>query len=162
MISLFPGRFQPFHLGHFYALCDILRESKKVIILIGSAQFNNTFINPFSFSERKEMINRVILSENINRIELGFVYDFFNSKIWVEQITKNYNFNVVFSNNNWVRECFYKKSIEVRYLKQYKGFSGKEIRERIRRGKKWKHLVHRDVYKYIKEIKGEERIKKLV
>ncbi|HDJ89497.1 MAG TPA: nicotinamide-nucleotide adenylyltransferase, partial [Thermoprotei archaeon] len=59
MRGLFIGRFQPFHLGHFYALKWILSKVDEVIIGIGSAQVSYTIKNPFTLGERIEMIWRV-------------------------------------------------------------------------------------------------------
>ena len=43
-----------------------------------------------------------------------------------------------------------------------KKYSGHEIRKRVLKGVSWRDLVPKEVYDYLKSIKGEERIKKLV
>ncbi|MEM2915309.1 MAG: adenylyltransferase/cytidyltransferase family protein, partial [Candidatus Bathyarchaeia archaeon] len=54
--ALYVGRFQPFHLGHLEAVKYMLRNSKEVIIVIGSAQESHTLTNPFTAGERVYMI----------------------------------------------------------------------------------------------------------
>ena len=58
--GLFIGRFQPFHNGHLKAIENILEVCEKVIIVIGSAQEKNTPKNPFSSTQRVEMIKAVL------------------------------------------------------------------------------------------------------
>ena len=54
--SLFIGRFQPFHLGHLDAIQQILATHKKIIIGIGSAQYEGIETNPYSAALRRRMI----------------------------------------------------------------------------------------------------------
>jgi bifunctional NMN adenylyltransferase/nudix hydrolase len=55
-VSVYIGRFNPFHRGHAYVLEEALKTSKLVIVLVGSAGQARTPKNPFTFTERKEMI----------------------------------------------------------------------------------------------------------
>lgn len=55
-VSIYIGRFSPFHKGHAYVLEQALRTSKLTIVLIGSSGQSRSLKNPFSFQERKEMI----------------------------------------------------------------------------------------------------------
>ena len=50
------GRFQPFHLGHASVLENALEHADKVLLLIGSSQESRTKRNPFSYEERKTMV----------------------------------------------------------------------------------------------------------
>ena len=52
------GRFQPFHNGHAYLVEQALARFEKVTIAVGSAQDEWTVDNPFSFEERKDMIQK--------------------------------------------------------------------------------------------------------
>lgn len=53
------GRFQMFHKGHM-SLIDLCRQNaKNVIVLVGSSDKERTKDNPFSFQERKQMIQYV-------------------------------------------------------------------------------------------------------
>jgi bifunctional NMN adenylyltransferase/nudix hydrolase len=57
-VTVYIGRFQPFHLGHVHILQEAKRTSDLVIVLIGSAFRARTIKNPFTFRERKQMIER--------------------------------------------------------------------------------------------------------
>lgn len=57
--GLYIGRFQPFHKGHKAIVDKMLKECDKVIIAIGSAQEELTKENPFNYSQRRAMIQKV-------------------------------------------------------------------------------------------------------
>ena len=67
--ALVIGRFQPFHKGHQLLIDKALEQSEEVIVLIGSSQEANTERNPFSFQQRKQMIEK-IYSSNVNVLPL--------------------------------------------------------------------------------------------
>ena len=50
------GRFSPFHFGHAAVLKQALKTSKLVIMLIGSSGLARSIKNPFTFEERRAMI----------------------------------------------------------------------------------------------------------
>ena len=52
-ISVFIGRFQPFHLGHLQNVKKALDNSLKIIINVGSSFNAANMKNPFSFEQRK-------------------------------------------------------------------------------------------------------------
>lgn len=54
--TVYIGRFNPFHLGHAHVLLSALKTSKLTIVLIGSSGQARSLKNPFTFSERKSMI----------------------------------------------------------------------------------------------------------
>jgi nicotinamide-nucleotide adenylyltransferase len=58
--ALFIGRFQPFHPGHLDAIKQI--SEPEIIIGIGSSQYSKTTDNPYSFAERKTMIEQNLQS----------------------------------------------------------------------------------------------------
>ncbi len=55
-VTVYIGRFNPFHLGHAHILERALQTSKLVIVLVGSAGQARSLKNPFSFEERRAMI----------------------------------------------------------------------------------------------------------
>lgn len=55
-VAVYIGRFNPFHRGHAYVLEQALKTYKLVIVLIGSSGQARAPKNPFTFAERKEMI----------------------------------------------------------------------------------------------------------
>ncbi len=163
MRALFVGRFQPFHLGHFFVVRDICKEFDEVIIVIGSAQESYTFRNPFTAGERIEMIGRVVQKNFKDKIiYLIPVPDILNNNLWVTHVESlTPKFSVVFTRNPLVKKLFEVKGYEVVEQKFYEGYSASDIRERIAKGERWENLVPGEVYGYIKEIDGEKRIRDL-
>lgn len=56
-LLVFIGRFQPFHTEHKRIIDIALEKAKHVLVLVGSAGKPRTVRNPFTFVERKDMIN---------------------------------------------------------------------------------------------------------
>ena len=56
---VFIGRMNPPHIGHFEVIEKAKKLADKVIVLVGSSNQPRTIKNPFTFDERKEMINAV-------------------------------------------------------------------------------------------------------
>jgi bifunctional NMN adenylyltransferase/nudix hydrolase len=57
------GRFQPFHNGHKAVIDEALKRAKEVIVVVGSSFAARNIRNPFTFEERKEMIDAVYTNE---------------------------------------------------------------------------------------------------
>jgi bifunctional NMN adenylyltransferase/nudix hydrolase len=56
-LGVFIGRFQPFHLGHQFIIQKALERVDSLVIVIGSSQdAPRSFKNPFTFEERKALI----------------------------------------------------------------------------------------------------------
>ncbi|NIO22898.1 MAG: nicotinamide-nucleotide adenylyltransferase [Candidatus Aenigmarchaeota archaeon] len=161
--ALFVGRFQPFHRGHLRAIKDILSKNKEITIVIGSSQEGRTPENPFTLEERKRMIEKGMKEANVKKYKIISVRDFNNDKKWAEAIRKLAKFDVVYTMNPWTERCFERIGIPVRkhdlYVKDK--YSGKEIRKRILENREWRNLVPETVARFIRSIKGEERIRKL-
>ena len=60
---VFIGRFSPFHLGHKAVIDAALERAKEVIVVVGSSFAARNTRNPFTFEERKEMIESVYKDE---------------------------------------------------------------------------------------------------
>lgn len=86
-LSVFIGRFQPFHKAHLEVALQGLEIAEKLLILVGSARAARNIKNPWSFEERKEMILSCFSEEQRVRIEILPVRDYFYSdSIWVADI----------------------------------------------------------------------------
>jgi bifunctional NMN adenylyltransferase/nudix hydrolase len=57
------GRFQPFHTGHKAIVDEALKRAKEVIVVVGSSFAARNIRNPFTFEERKAMIDAVYKDE---------------------------------------------------------------------------------------------------
>lgn len=53
---VFIGRFQPFHNGHKAVIDAALKQAKEVVVVVGSSFAARSIRNPFTFEERKAMI----------------------------------------------------------------------------------------------------------
>ena len=62
------GRFQPFHNGHLVLVRQILKECNEVLIVVGSAQSNYTFANPFTAGERILMTRMALVKGGLDEI----------------------------------------------------------------------------------------------
>jgi nicotinamide-nucleotide adenylyltransferase len=161
--ALFVGRFQPFHLGHMKAIKDILKENEEIVIVIGSSQEGRTPENPFTMEERKRMIEKGLKEAGVKDYKICSVKDFNNDEKWAGEIRRLADFDVVYTMNPWTERCFRKIGVPVRRHELYeKGkYSGTEIRRRILKEQNWKELVQEGVARFIRSVKGEERVSKL-
>jgi len=159
-IALFIGRFQPFHKGHLFALRQVLKKFDKVIIGIGSINVLNEK-NPFTFEERKRMIKESLKNFK-GKYKIIGISDFPDDLEWRNYCLKKANFDVVVTGSAWVKKCFegIKPVVKPKFLERKK-YSATRIRELIRKNEKWENLVPKNVARYIKKIKGEERIRQL-
>lgn len=164
MKALFIGRFQPFHKGHLKVILEASKKYNEVIIGIGSSQYSDTNDNPFTYEERNLMIDKSLKNKGINNYSIVSIPDIHNPPKWVDHVRSIISdFDIVLSNNDFTRHLFTEKGYSVKKTPLYNKdkFSGKVIRGRIRNDETWENLVPREVFKIIKKIKGENRIKKL-
>ncbi|MBN2330388.1 MAG: nicotinamide-nucleotide adenylyltransferase [Candidatus Aenigmarchaeota archaeon] len=162
--ALFVGRFQPFHMGHVLAIEEILRKHDHIIIIVGSARQHDTPENPFSVKERIEMLTRSLLARGIRHFEIDSIEDFNDDKLWTSAIRDAYKFDAVYSRNPWTLECFGRNGVSAKKHRLYhkRKYSGVEIRKRMAAGKGWRDLVPAEVHGFIINIKGEERVRRLL
>jgi len=75
-VTIYIGRFNPFHNGHAHVLKHALETSKLVILLLGSAGLARSLKNPFTFDERKDIIQRWYSNQvSSGKLELGTTCD---------------------------------------------------------------------------------------
>lgn len=160
------GRFQPFHYGHLKALNWILEREKEVIVGIGSAQFSHTLRNPFTLSERVEMVWRVIKSRNLTSrvLILGLPDTDEQHSMWVSLI-KSYipKFDRAYTNDPLSYVLFREAGIEVSNIPFFERnkYEATKIRQLMIKGDNWEELVPPEVAEVIKEVKGVERLRTL-
>jgi len=164
MKALFIGRFQPFHKGHLKVIIEASTKYSELIIGIGSSQYSNTVENPFTDEERSLMINESLKNNGIKNYSIVCISDIHNPPKWVDHVVSIIpDFDIVLSNNDFTKQLFSEKGYTVKKTPLYNKdkFSGKVIRRRIRNDKPWENLVPKEVFKIIKKISGENRIKNL-
>lgn len=106
-VLVFIGRFQPFHNGHKRVIDRALELADNVLVLVGSSNRSRSIRNPFTFEERKDMIERTYSKvnsahERVQRYVAGTqIYDFlprvkvrplddvmYNDDRWIEQVQR--------------------------------------------------------------------------
>ncbi|MEM3060760.1 MAG: nicotinamide-nucleotide adenylyltransferase [Candidatus Anstonellales archaeon] len=166
MRGLFVGRFQPFHLGHLHAIKYALNSCRHLNIVIGSAQRAYELDNPFTAGERIEMILRVLDAEQIsNKCLLVPIPDFQSNYLWVHYVISCLpHFDVVYANTPLIIRLFSDAGFKIKEIPFFSRYSleAKKIRSLMSKDRAWKKYVHVEVYNFIKEIGGVERIKALV
>ncbi len=158
--ALFIGRFQPFHNAHLSDIKLALKECNSVIIAIGSSKEANTKANPFSYEERKEMIEKTLKAHKILNYDIIPVPDINDDEQWADYVKKIVpKFDVAYTGNDFTEKLFNEKGIKVRKIKLIPNINATEIRKRILEKNDWKDLVPKEVAQYIQNINGTERIK---
>jgi bifunctional NMN adenylyltransferase/nudix hydrolase len=93
-LTVFIGRFSPFHLGHEEVLLRALKSSGVVLLLIGSAGAARNIKNPFTYIERKSIIENWLLETSRYEKELGILYikpvddHPYNNQKWIAEVQK--------------------------------------------------------------------------
>jgi nicotinamide-nucleotide adenylyltransferase len=163
MRALFIGRFQPFHNGH----AEIIAFAKDYdpVIAIGSAYQSLSYENPFSAGERHEMVQRALadLGRDAGACIVP-VADINRHGVYARHVMDLVPpFDVVISNNAVIREIFSREGYEVIATPAFERetFKGTVIRERMASGESWGHLVPPAVARYVRDIGGVERVRRL-
>ncbi len=164
---LYPGRFQPFHNGHLHVVEDLLKEYDEVVIVIGSADQGFTCRNPFTASERLEMIDKALRNKGISRDEYWLipVPDINKPLAWTTYVLSMIpRVDAVATGNPHVA-YLYKwlgfRVIELKLLEPER-FNGTRIRELMCRGSdEWRNRVPEKVVEYIDSINGVERVRRV-
>ena len=164
--GVFLGRFQPFHLGHLNALKWILKREEEVVICIGSSQFSYSLENPFSLGERIEMIWRILKYEKLtDKCIITSVPDSYGQRhLWAQLlVTHCPKFDIVYTNDKLSQLLLSDYGIKVSPIPMFKRdlYKATVIREKMIRGEEWKKYLHPTTVRYLLEIKGIERIRKL-
>jgi len=162
---LYPGRFQPFHKGHAYALGWLLERYDEVVLAVGSAQEGFTCQNPFTGGERVEMIRRYTKSRGIDgRVWIITVPDIRMPPAWTSYtLSLSPRVEAVASGNHQVLDPFKwlgLKTVEIP-LEKPELYKGTVIRGFMVRGLEWRHLVPEEVAGFIDEIGGVERVRRV-
>ncbi len=164
--GLYIGRFQPFHLGHLEVVKHVLEKVGRIIIVIGSAQYSHTLENPFTAGERLTMIKRALDEAEISPTKYLVVPipDMNVHKLWVAQVvSQTPEFHIVYSNEPLTVTLFVEAGFKVEAIPFFsrEEYSATEIRKRMINRQEWSTLVPRSVAEYVREIKGDARLRNL-
>lgn len=95
--TVFIGRFQIPHHGHFHVITEALKVSQNVIIGIGSSNLGRSLRNPFSYEQRASMISNCDVPEIMEAIQNGRIIftpledSIYSDTWWVEQVQRKVN-----------------------------------------------------------------------
>jgi nicotinamide-nucleotide adenylyltransferase len=164
--GLYIGRFQPFHLGHLEAVKHILGKVDELVIVVGSAHDSHTLDNPFTAGERITMIRLALKEAKIdaNRYTVLPLPDAEFHKVWVSHLlSQTPSFDLVFTNEPLTGRLLKEAGMRVEKIPMFNRalFTATEVRKRIIEAKKWEVLLPRSVAAYVKQIKGEERMREI-
>lgn len=96
---VFIGRFQPFHVGHAFVVSQAFEYTNHVIVLIGSSNRPRSFKNPFSFEERRTMIEACVVPKSGQTLTCLPLPDaIYNEQRWL-QMTQRAVFEVTQAQN---------------------------------------------------------------
>ena len=90
-VTVYIGRFNPFHNGHAHVLRQALENSKLVIVLVGSSGQARSLKNPFTFDERHDMIHKWTLSQDgsFGALRILPIRDYpYNDALWIRQVQR--------------------------------------------------------------------------
>ena len=164
MNGLLIGRFQPFHLGHLSAIQFALSKVDKLWIGLGSSNRPIEKDNPFTATERKEMILSSIDSSMKEKISIYFIPDVDNHVRWIEKIdTIVPSFDIVFSNDDLTKHLYAKRSTKISSIpfSNREILSGTRIRDLIVSDQKWDDLVPNGTKNFLIGIGAKDRLKDL-
>lgn len=173
--ALFIGRFQPFHLGHFNAFKQILKDNPSVIIFgIGSSEAELTFKNPLSFYERKKIIqdflrlefglqkNLIKYKQKTIKILIYPIPDFGDAKKWTNYIlTKLPYFDILYTGNSYTESCFQHTDKKIKILEIEECIKAINIRHLILQNLDWQHLVPKSVAKNLLDLEIQKRLEEI-
>lgn len=91
-VTVYIGRFNPFHNGHAHVLRRALETSKLVIVLVGSSGAARNTKNPLTFDERKAMIEQWhagIDGSYLGELRILPIRDYpYNDALWIRQVQR--------------------------------------------------------------------------
>lgn len=98
-IGLFIGRFNPFHNGHAEVIRRAYNYVNHLIIAIGSSQYSELHSNPFTYQERRKMINDY-LKNTSNAYKIISLPDIGDPGRWPQYVMNVVGqFDILFSGN---------------------------------------------------------------
>lgn len=166
MRGLLVGRYQPFHAGHLATVRTIRSRTPEaeLVLAIGSAEQSFTWENPFTASERSEMIARALAEARIDRVVTVPVADIHRHALWVRYLEGLLPpFERVYTNNPLTRLLFEKAGypVESPPLVDRGRLEGRKIRGRLADGRPLGDRVPPAVEKYLAAIDAVVRLRLL-
>lgn len=165
--GLLVGRFQPFHLGHRAVVAAIRRAhpEEELLLAIGSAQESYTPENPFSASERYEMIAAALAGARQDGCLALPLPDIDRHGVWVAHAEDLLpGFRRVHTNNPLTRHLFERAGyvVEAPAWVDRDRFEGRRVRGALAEGRGWEELVPPEVRAILVRLDAPRRLRDLV
>lgn len=143
--GLFIGRFQPFHFGHLSVIETILKETDRLIIGIGSSQYEGHEENPYSASLRREMIEAALRDAGVppEKYSIVEIPDINNYPAWPKHVrTLTGPFDALWTGSAIVRDLFeMHDKTEIHWIVPTLKISATDIRAKLKAGESIQGLV---------------------
>jgi nicotinamide-nucleotide adenylyltransferase len=164
--GLLVGRFQPFHKGHLFLIRQVFQDCDELIVVIGSAQFNYTYTDPFTAGERIMMIHASLIESGIDLKKcyiIPVVNDENNARWFCHLKSMVPHFDILCSGNEFVTSLVSGniKVVKPRFSKK-REYNGTNIRKLMPKSQSWKKLVPHSVAGIIEQVDGVTRIRFLL
>jgi bifunctional NMN adenylyltransferase/nudix hydrolase len=85
-VAVLVGRFQPCHAAHLALLRRALAAAPRCIVVIGSAHQARSPKNPFTWTERAEMLRLALAEDERARVDFLPVRDYYDEARWVAAV----------------------------------------------------------------------------
>jgi bifunctional NMN adenylyltransferase/nudix hydrolase len=85
-LAVLVGRFQPFHDAHLALLTRALALAPRVVVVVGSSYQARTPKNPFTWTERAEMIRLALPAAERERLTVLPMRDYYDEARWVASV----------------------------------------------------------------------------
>lgn len=89
-LLVFIGRLQPFHFGHKHVIKLGLTKAHDMLILVGSSFRARDIKNPFSYEERRSMVEMSLDPQEISRVTIRPLRDhLYNDNKWIAEVQRH-------------------------------------------------------------------------
>ena len=162
-------RAQPLHIGHEKIICNMLKDCEKATVILGSIQEQGTERNPFSYTERKQMIQNVF-NEEEKRLKIIGLFDINNPTEWAkfvldfmkETMPGRGQPDVYYAGSDydahWFGGVFENIEIINRVDYDFPYVSGSMVRDMIKIGdRRWKDFISPCNYDYIENFSKRKK-----
>ena len=171
MRALYLGRFQIFHNGHLDIVKSIASEKDidTVVLGIGSAQYSRhnpntlipTILNPFTWEERKRMLESSLEGELEKPYEIVTLEDYHICPMWADNVIRTAKPGVVYTNTQREVVLFEDRHIPTRRFQVKDKFHAQIIREMIANNNNWEKYVPKGTAKFVREQNIGQILKEL-
>lgn len=140
---IFPGRFQPFHIGHLMVVKGMVKSCPNVTVVICTGDHRDDDL--FTPLQVREMITAALLEAEIMDATIAEVTDCSDDAEWADKVLEAAGFPEdaqIWSGDEAMRELFEKNEVRTQKISPVPGFVGEEIRKMISENDKdWRSKV---------------------